>query len=168
MGVGNGFTDAISALTNTTGTGGGIGDIFDLASGGASGLSDIGSVAGAASGGSGGSLLGSAFGQLLPLGLSLLGFERGGIVSAAGGALVGSGVTPAILHPKEMVLPADIADKVLKGTGGGDTHVTVNHHVHAIDAKSFEDRLSQHGDAIAKSVHRSLRLSNSHLLRGGR
>lgn len=189
VGAGSGFTDAIAAVTGGSDLSG-AGDLLDLASGGLAGTGDFGlsAAAGASAGGLGGfagflgplgglvgsafgssstgSGIGSALGMALPLALSIFGFKRGGIVSAAGGALMGSDASLALLHPKEMVLPKDVTEKVL-GSSGGDTHYHIQPaiHINTIDSKSFADHIQQHSDAISKAVNRGARLANSSLLR---
>ena len=57
------------------------------------------------------------------------------------------------LHPQEMVLPADLANRVRDGSvgGGGSTyHVTIQ----AMDAKSFRDFAHQNSDAFHDAVRR--------------
>jgi hypothetical protein len=124
-----------------------------------SGLSGLGGQAGGASG------LGSIFSGALSVG-SLFGFERGGIVpSAAGGMIVGPGHgTLAMLHPREMVLPAHISGglqrMVSAATGPTASHnVNVNYHVNALDARSVRSLLQEHGDTIANVLQRQLRNS---------
>jgi hypothetical protein len=64
----------------------------------------------------------------------LLGFARGGIVpSAAGGWALPNfaGATPALLHAREMVLPADISQGLqgmIAGGGGGGAHFHAHFH----------------------------------------
>jgi hypothetical protein len=69
--------------------------------------------------------IGSLFGGII----SVLGFARGGIVpSAAGGWALPNfaGMQPALLHAREMVLPASISDglqnMIAQHGGGGDAH----------------------------------------------
>ena len=91
-------------------------------------------------------------------------YAGGGIVpSAAGGMIVGrslsGGGQRAVLHPREMVLPAHLSEGVQKaiengGLGSGDMHF----HVHAIDTKDFKDHLSDHGNHIADIMSRQVRL----------
>jgi len=101
------LTAALTGATAAEGTGAGA----SLAGGGAA-------AAGAAAGGGGFfSWVGS-----------LLGFARGGIVpSAAGGWALPNfpGATPALLHAREMVLPANISEglqNMIAGGGTGDAH----------------------------------------------
>lgn len=142
---------AAGGISNLTGA---FGDLSG-AIGSASSLSGVGS---AATG-----LLGDVT-SLLPF----FGFERGGIVSAAGGALMGSGASLAVLHAKEMVLPKDVTEKVLGSSGGGDTyHISPQISINAIDAKSFGDRIEQHADTIVKTIQRSFRNSDSRMFRAG-
>ena len=62
-----------------------------------------------------------------------------------------------------MVLPEPISrtiqnmtrDGAADGGGGGGIHYHT--HIHAVDAKSFEDRLDQHSNAIANSLVKAMR-----------
>jgi hypothetical protein len=87
----------------------------------------------------------------------LLGFARGGIVpSAAGGWALPNfaGSTPALLHAREMVLPASISEGLqdMIGRGGaGDQHFHAHFHGPA-DGPSisrwFRDNMRQNAGAI--------------------
>jgi hypothetical protein len=62
----------------------------------------------------------------------LLGFARGGVVPSAAGGMVasGAGASLALLHPREMVLPAHISDgiqKMLGYNGGRGTNANLNY-----------------------------------------
>lgn len=79
----------------------------------------------------------------------------GANISAAGGYDIPAGLNPVTqLHAQEMVLPADLANKVrgMTGGGGGDTHV----HFHAIDIQSFRDFAKRNpegfGDGVAAAI----------------
>ncbi len=106
------------------------------ASAAAGGASALGSVGSAASLAGGTAELGSAAsgGGLFGLLGSLFAFTRGGIVPSAarGWALPNfAGATPALLHAREMVLPAPISEGLqsmlaqggVNGPGGGDMHL---------------------------------------------
>ena len=87
------------------------------------------------------------------------------LASAAGGWDVPGSISPggalALLHPKEMVLPAELADRVRGGgsdTGGRDTHVHV--HISAVDAHGVEDFFRRNQSAFEKSIRRAVRRSN--------
>jgi hypothetical protein len=59
----------------------------------------------------------SGLGSLLSGGmgiLSIFGFEQGGIVPSAAGGMVTDGTTLALLHPREMVLPSDLRERVTR------------------------------------------------------
>jgi hypothetical protein len=89
--------------------------------------------------------------------------EAYGVVGTADRGAYLSQDMPIFAHAREMVLPADISDKVLSGAGGGDTHnynINLSHTIHAMDASSFEDFAGEHYDAIMKSVERGIR--NAH------
>ena len=80
--------------------------------------------------------------------------EKGGIVPSTGVAL---------LHAKEMVLPAQISEKIQNSTPMGDSrpvhfHYTAN--VNALNAAGVEDALKNHGDFLATTMMRSLRRRN--------
>jgi hypothetical protein len=87
----------------------------------------------------------------------LFGFARGGIVpSAAGGWAVPNfaGATPALLHAREMVLPADISQGLqgmIAGGGAGAAHFHAHFHGPA-DAPAisrwFRDNLKSNSGAV--------------------
>jgi len=86
----------------------------------------------------------------------LLGFARGGIVpSAAGGWALPNfaGAAPALLHAREMVLPADLSQGLqsMIASGGGDAHFHAHFHGPA-DAPSisrwFRDNLKSNAGAV--------------------
>jgi hypothetical protein len=87
----------------------------------------------------------------------LFSFANGGIVpSAAGGRAVPNfaGATPALLHAREMVLPADISQGLqgmIAGGGAGDAHFHAHFHGPA-DAPSinrwFRDNLKSNAGAV--------------------
>jgi hypothetical protein len=87
----------------------------------------------------------------------LFSFDRGGIVpSAAGGWALPNfaGVTPALLHAKEMVLPADLSQGLqgmIASGGAGDAHFHAHFHGPA-DAPSisrwFRDNLKSNAGAV--------------------
>jgi len=81
-------------------------------------------------------------------------FEQGGIV--------GNQEQMAVLHPREMVLPAPISEGVQRmvqngggGAGSGDSHI--HFHINAIDGKNAASFIHNNRESIAKSVNRSLR-----------
>jgi hypothetical protein len=137
-------TTAIAALTTAlTGAA--------AVSGGSAAASGLGSAAGAAAAGgaAGGGGLFSWVG-------GLLGFSRGGVVpSAAGGwALPNfSGAQPALLHAREMVLPAPISEGLqsMIGQGGDAQHFHAHFHGPS-DAPAvsrwFRDNLKQNSGAL--------------------
>jgi hypothetical protein len=129
------LTTALTGATAAEGTGAGA----SLAGGGAA-------AAGAAAGGGG----------LFSWAGGLLGFARGGIVpSAAGGWVVPNfgGATPALLHAREMVLPADISQGLqgMIAGGGGGAHFHAHFHGPA-DAPAisrwFRDNLRSNAGAV--------------------
>lgn len=79
--------------------------------------------------------------------------------SAAKGYDIPAGTNPLTqLHEREMVLPADLADKVRNSTGSGEVHL----HVHATDAQSVRRLFENHGDTLARvmrDLHRNGRLA---------
>jgi hypothetical protein len=73
-----------------------------------------------------------------------------GLVSAAGGYDVPAGANPmAILHPREMVLPAHLADVVRSGGGGAGFNPTI--HIHAIDSQDMARALQKDG-VLGKAI----------------
>ena len=118
-------TAALTALTGTLGA--------SAATGGAGALAAAGgATAGAAAEG------GGVFGFLG----GLFAFARGGIVpSAAGGWALPNfpGATPALLHAREMVLPAPISEGLQNMIGNGSTASDLHLHFHGpSDAPSVE------------------------------
>jgi hypothetical protein len=88
----------------------------------------------------------------------------GAIPAAAKGFDIPAGVNPLTqLHEKEMVLPAELSERVRNmtgsGGGGGDTHL----HVHAIDASSVKKFFMDNGDHVAAAVQKQIRNANPHL-----
>lgn len=63
------------------------------------------------------------------------------IVSAEGGYNVPAGVNPLVqMHEREMTLPAELADNVREGMGGGNHY---HFHIQTNDASSFHDYVHQ-------------------------
>jgi hypothetical protein len=82
----------------------------------------------------------------------------GNVRSAAGGYDIPAGVNPMTqLHAQEMVLPAELANRIRgmagNGGGGGDTHL----HVHAIDAKGVRQFLMDNRDHVADAARRAVK-----------
>jgi hypothetical protein len=77
------------------------------------------------------------------------------VASAAGGMIVPADNILALLHQNEMVLPADVSNKVLEGSGGGDIHVHL--HNHFVDGSGVQDFFDRHGDKMARTIHRKLK-----------
>jgi hypothetical protein len=81
----------------------------------------------------------------------------GSIASAAGGYDIPAGLNPMTqLHAQEMVLPADLANRVrgmTDGDGSGETHF----HVHAIDAKGVKQFMMEHRDHLHAAVKQALK-----------
>ena len=81
--------------------------------------------------------------------------------SAEGGFDVPAGLNPKTqLHEKEMVLPAQYADMIRSmaggdgaGGAGGATHV----HIHATDADSFRNLLTQHNSVLRDHIAAAVR-----------
>jgi hypothetical protein len=96
-------------------------------------------------------------------------YSMGGIVpSAAGGMIVGGGGQLAILHPREMVLPAHLStgmqNMISRGGGGGTTNApTLNYSPtiagsHPLSTASDMERvLRQHGGTMMKYVENAAR-----------
>lgn len=77
------------------------------------------------------------------------------IASAAGGYDIPGGVNPVTqLHEREMVLPANLADRIRGMTdgGGGDTY-----HVYAMDSEDVERFLRKNSRAVARAAQRGAR-----------
>ena len=102
----------------------------------------------------------------------LLGFAGGGVVpSAARGMVLGGRGTLAILHPREMVLPAHLSEGIQSaiaggrlGEGtGGDVHVHIGsiHSGNAIDMRRELDRFADRIGDIVREQHRANRFLKS-------
>jgi hypothetical protein len=88
------------------------------------------------------------------------GFSGGGVVPSAAGGWITHGSSfgiPAILHPREMVLPAPLSERIQNrlgdddsGSGGGESHV--HFHVQVADASGFEKMLERNRGTIEKMV----------------
>lgn len=77
------------------------------------------------------------------------------IPAAAKGFDIPSGLNPVTqLHQKEMVLPANLADRVRNMTGG-DGGVTFN--INAMDARDVKRLLSNEGGAMSTALRREIR-----------
>ncbi len=96
----------------------------------------------------------------------LLAFESGGIVpSAAGGMVLGGRGTLAILHPREMVLPAPLSEGIqsaisggrLGEQSGGDVHIHIGsiHGGNAVDVRRELDRFADRIGDIVREQHRA-------------
>jgi hypothetical protein len=141
-------TAALTALAATVGAG-------SVAVGGGAAAAGAGAAAvgGAAAGG------GGLFGWLG----SLLAFSKGGIVpSAAQGWALPSfaGATPALLHSREMVLPAHISEGLQGmiaqgGGGGGDSHFHL--HATAADGPAIERLFRSNGSVLADVMRNAFR-----------
>jgi hypothetical protein len=102
----------------------------------------------------------------------MLGFAGGGVVpSAARGMVLGGRGTLAILHPREMVLPAHLSDGIqsaiaggrLGDQSGGDVHVHIGsiHGGNAIDMRRELDRFADRIGDIVREQHRANRFLKS-------
>ena len=78
-----------------------------------------------------------------------------GLASAQQGGVVGDFPQLTQLHPREMVLPADLSERVqnMTGNSGGDTHL----HVHAIDASGVAAFFRKNSSALGAGMHKSIR-----------
>lgn len=88
----------------------------------------------------------------------------GSITSAQGGFYEVDRDQLAMIHQREMVLPAGLAGRMRDiiengegGIGGGGISVVVNHSVNAIDAESFRTHIRRHGNMIGNEVARVLK-----------
>ena len=88
-----------------------------------------------------------------------------GLPSAAGGwgEVPQDGI--AMIHKKEMVLPAPLAEKVRNmtdgGSGGGNTY---HFNISALDGNSVKDMFMKHGGAIVSSMNNQSRNLNPHVM----
>lgn len=91
--------------------------------------------------GSAGGSAGGAVSGVLSL-AELFGFEKGGVVSAAGGMIAGGGLS--LLHPREMVLPAHLSiglqNMIDRGQGGSSNSTTLNYNANVTGYHPFESR----------------------------
>jgi hypothetical protein len=131
------------------------------------GLSEVATKAGEAGAGGVASMAAAPF----PLNLSAPAFGAsmsaaalsfGSIASAAGGwdvpSMAGRGVDGrggqvGIIHPREMVLPAELADSIRGGGGKGSGDI----HIHALDAGSIKRFMMGNGPAVAAGVKKAVR-----------
>jgi hypothetical protein len=96
-------------------------------------------------------------------------FEHGGIVSAQGGMVTGSGLTIGLLHPREMVLPAGISTGmqglINSGMSGGNSYnaslvhsPTINMNGNsAMNRSQIEGLLRTHGDVLLSHARNLMR-----------
>jgi hypothetical protein len=101
-------------------------------------------------------------GGLFSLLLAPLGLSHGGIIpSAAGGWSLPSfaGAQPAMLHSREMVLPAHISDGLQNAIGSGGLGGGVNFHLHAVaaDGPAISRLFKDNGRAIHDAVRSGIR-----------
>lgn len=72
----------------------------------------------------------------------------------------GGGAQLAVLHPREMVLPAPLSERVQRMTeppgGGGATHNHIHLNVNAVDAKSFADYMNANSGAFSSMLAKSI------------
>lgn len=121
-----------------------------------------GTVGAAAAGGAGAATGGGLFSGIFGWLGGLLAFSRGGVVpSAAGGWALPSfsGATPALLHSREMVLPAPISEGLQSAIAGGGLGggVTVNLHAVAADGPAVERLFKNNGRLITNAVRAGFR-----------
>jgi hypothetical protein len=84
--------------------------------------------------------------------------EGASIMSAAGGFDIPAGLNPITqLHQNEMVLPAELADKV-RGMTAQNAPMTV--HIHAMDGLSFKSFIDRNGSYLVDSLNRQMRQFN--------
>lgn len=154
--------------------------------------SSLASLAGGLFGGGGGGGGGGGIGGIFGLIGGIFALEKGGLVSAAGGMMVndGKGGQLAILHPQEMVLPANLSRGVQDiisagafspamparsvlgaGAAGGGIGPTpasagdsVNVHIHAFDGHDVRRVLLNNHGAVAEAFARARRGNSRHQL----
>ncbi len=81
------------------------------------------------------------------------------MASAAGGYDIPAGVNPLVqTHAEEMILPAELSNKIrgMTDAGGGTTHVTI----HAVDAKSIKRLFRENGPALTGAIRAHARNLN--------
>lgn len=102
--------------------------------------------------------VGAAFGA------AILSNLAGVVASAAGGYDIPAGVNPVTqLHAQEMVLPADLANKIRGSSGGGEIHL----HIQAMDAPSFTTYVKNNHAAIAAAVKKATQMGSLTLAPSG-
>jgi hypothetical protein len=148
---------AVTANTTALGTSTAAVAALTAALGGVTAAETAGAGASLAGGGAAAAGAAAGSGGMLSWLGSLFAFERGGIVpSAAGGWALPNfpGATPALLHAREMVLPADISQGLqgmIAGGGAGDAHFHAHFHGPA-DAPAisrwFRDNLRSNSGAV--------------------
>ncbi len=87
--------------------------------------------------------------------MSALGAGYIAMASAAGGYDIPSGINPVVqTHANEMILPANLAEKVRNMTDSPQQtqQSMVNFHISALDAKSVKKFFREHGQALADSL----------------
>jgi hypothetical protein len=106
----------------------------------------------------------SSLPSILPLALAPFGLAHGGIIPSARDGMLAGGGTLAILHPREMVLPADLSEGMqllfkerARGSSsgivqGGHTINISYGDISAIDARGIEGILQRHAATVSKVV----------------
>lgn len=81
--------------------------------------------------------------------------EQGYDVPAlAGAGIDGRGGQLGVVHPREMVLPAELADVIRGGGAGGGPPI----HIHAVDAQSVRRLFENHRGALADAMRKHQRM----------
>lgn len=99
-------------------------------------------------------------GPALAVGASIAAFAAvaamvGNIASSEGGWDVPASGGLSILHPREMVLPQELADKIRSGgVGGGDTY---HFNVSAVDTAGVAEFFDKHAPSLVRTLSKSYR-----------
>lgn len=89
----------------------------------------------------------------------------GAFASAAGGQWEVPHEQMTLLHPREMVLPAQHAEALRQAVSGGragrEMHFHFSPAIHAVDADGVRDMLDRHQGEFARAAHRWMRAQNA-------
>jgi hypothetical protein len=88
------------------------------------------------------------------------------MMSAAGGYDIPAGLNPMTqLHAQEMVLPAELANRVrgMAGGPGGSGSVVHNHYIYAMDSQSFNEFAKRNPEAFGNGMAGAIAINHSAL-----